>query len=301
MLFRSAFYSSALSLHGYGSYLLTQLRGGWADEAQIEHLPLGHGTHSISTRKLVKATHSENPAFMLSLDTDRFDEEHGEVIAGALAWSGNYRIDFSVDEYDVLTILAGANPDASEYVLDAGRTLTTPEMIYTFSDCGAGGASRNLHDWARRYGIRGGDRGHVPTLLNSWEGAYFDFDEATLRGMIDDAAAMGLEMFVLDDGWFGNKYPRNHDRAGLGDWEVNRAKLPGGIDRIASYAHRQGLKFGIWIEPEMVNPQSELAERHPEWVVRAEGREAPLIRHQWLLDLSNPEVQIGRASCRERV
>lgn len=286
-----AYYSSALSLHGYGSYLLTQLRGGWADEAQIEHLPLGHGTHSISTRKLVRTTHTENPAFMLSLDTDRFDEEHGEVIAGALAWSGNYRIDFSVDEYDILTLLAGANPDGAAYTLDAGQTLTTPEMVYTFSDCGAGGASRNLHDWARRYGIRDGHRGHVPTLLNSWERAYFDFGEETLRGMIDDAAAMGLEMFVLDDGWFGNKYPRNHDRAGLGDWEVNSAKLPGGIDRIASYAHERGLKFGIWIEPEMVNPRSELAERHPDWVVRAPGREAPLIRHQWLLDLSNPEVQ----------
>lgn len=286
-----AYYSSALTLHGRGGYLLTQLHGGWADEAQIEHLPLGHGTHSISTRKLVRTTHTENPAFMLSLDTDRFDEEHGEVIAGALAWSGNYRIDFSVDEYDILTLLAGANPDGAAYTLDAGQTFATPEMIYTFSDRGAGGASRNLHDWARRYGIRDGRRGHVPTLLNSWEGAYFDFDEKTLCGMIDDAATMGLEMFVLDDGWFGNEYPRDHDRAGLGDWEVNRTKLPGGIDRIAAYAHERGLKFGIWIEPEMVNPQSVLAEKHPDWVVRAPGREAPQIRNQWLLDLSNPEVQ----------
>ena len=163
-------------------------------------------------------------------------------------------------------------------------------MIYTYSDQGAGGASRNLHDWARRYGVYHNTH-TVPTLLNSWEGAYFDFDFKTLAGMIDDAAAMGLEMFVLDDGWFGNKYPRNSSGAGLGDWQVNVRKLPEGIDSIASYAHARGLKFGIWIEPEMVNPKSELAERHPDWIVRMPGREAPLSRNQWLLDLTNPAVQ----------
>ena len=109
--------------------------------------------------------------------------------------------------------------------------------------------------------------------------------------MIDDAASMGLEMFVLDDGWFGNKYPRNNSNAGLGDWQVNAAKLPEGIDHIASYAHSKGLKFGIWIEPEMVNPKSELAEKHPDWIVRPPKREAPETRKQWLLDLSNPAVQ----------
>ena len=109
--------------------------------------------------------------------------------------------------------------------------------------------------------------------------------------MIDDAASMGLEMFVLDDGWFGNKYPRNNSNAGLGDWQVNAAKLPEGIDHIASYAHSKGLKFGIWIEPEMVNPKSELAEKHPDWIVRPPKREAPTTRNQWLLDLTNPKVQ----------
>ena len=195
-----------------------------------------------------------------------------------------------MDESDRLTVLAGANPAGSEYTLRPGETFRTPEMIYTYSDQGAGGASRNLHDWARRYGVYHNTH-TVPTLLNSWEGAYFDFDFKTLAGMIDDAAAMGLEMFVLDDGWFGNKYPRNSSGAGLGDWQVNVRKLPEGIDSIASYAHARGLKFGIWIEPEMVNPKSELAERHPDWIVRMPGREAPLSRNQWLLDLTNPAVQ----------
>lgn len=284
------FYAPSMLLRAE-SYLLTHLHGGWAYEAQVEHTPLDHGITSIETRKQVRATHSENPAFLLTLGSGSYDEEHGEVVAGALAWSGNFRIGFERDEFDALTILAGANPYASEYPLAPGDSLRTPELIFTHTFAGAGGASRNLHDWARRYGVWQGEDVRVPTLLNSWEGAYFDFDVKTLTGMIDDAAAMGLEMFVLDDGWFGNKYPRDNDRAGLGDWEVNTAKLPGGLDRIASYAHAKGLKFGIWIEPEMVNPRSELAERHPDWIVRTAGREAPQSRSQWLLDLSNPAVQ----------
>ena len=284
-----SFYSSALPLEAE-SYLLTHLYGAWTREAQVDHTLLTHGTKSIQSTREVRTTHTENPAFLLTLGSRTFSEEYGEVVAGALAWSGNFRLNFEIDDSDVLNILAGANPFGSEYRLAKGESFTTPEMIYTHSYRGAGGASRNLHDWARNYGIWHGDT-YAPTLLNSWEGAYFDFDARTLTAMIDDAAAMGLEMFVLDDGWFGNKYPRNDSRAGLGDWEVNRAKLPEGIDYIASYAHEKGLKFGIWIEPEMVNPNSELAHKHPDWVVRTPKRDAPQTRTQWLLDLSNPAVQ----------
>ena len=284
-----SFYSSALTLKA-DKYLLTHLYGAWAREAQVDHTLLTHGSKSIESMREVRTTHTENPSFMLTLGSDAFSENCGEVIAGALAWSGNFRLNFEVDEYDTLTILAGANPNASEYRLQPGESFTTPEMIYTHSLRGAGGASRNLHDWGRNYGVYHAER-VVPTLLNSWEGAYFDFDAKVLKQMIDDAASMGLEMFVLDDGWFGNKYPRNAANAGLGDWQVNRRKLPAGIDDIASYAHRKGLKFGIWIEPEMVNPKSELAEKHPDWIVRPPKREAPETRKQWLLDLSNPAVQ----------
>jgi alpha-galactosidase len=284
-----SFYSSALTLKA-DKYLLTHLYGAWAREAQVDHTLLTHGSKSIESMREVRTTHTENPSFMLTLGSDAFSENCGEVIAGALAWSGNFRLNFEVDEYDALTILAGANPNASEYRLRPGESFTTPEMIYTHSLRGAGGASRNLHDWGRNYGVYHAER-VVPTLLNSWEGAYFDFDAKVLKQMIDDAASMGLEMFVLDDGWFGNKYPRNAANAGLGDWQVNQKKLPAGIDDIASYAHRKGLKFGIWIEPEMVNPKSELAEKHPDWIVRPPKRDAPETRRQWLLDLSNPAVQ----------
>lgn len=283
------FYSSSLPLRA-DSYLLTHLYGAWAREAQVDHVLLTHGAKSIESRKLVRTTHTENPAFMLTLNSKEFSETSTEVIAGALAWSGNYKINFEMDEHNTLNVLAGMNPYASEYKLKKGESFTTPEMIYTYSKEGAGGASRNMHDWARNYGLWIGDK-VAPTLLNSWEGAYFDFDTKTITGMIDDTADMGLELFVLDDGWFGEKYPRNSDKVGLGDWMLNTKKLPEGIDYLADYAHSKGVKFGIWIEPEMVNPKSALAEKHPNWVVKSGDREVTTIRNQWLLDLSNPKVQ----------
>ena len=283
-----AFYSSSLPVKAR-SYLLTHLYGSWARESQTDHTLLTHGSKSIESRKLVRTTHTENPAFMITLDSEAFDENYGEVIAGALAWSGNFRLNFEVDEFNVLNILAGVNPYASDYTLAKGESFTTPEMVYTYSFEGAGGASRNLHDWARNYGVWHGHT-YAPTLLNSWEGAYFTFDAKTLTDMIDDAADMGLEMFVLDDGWFGNKYPRNDANAGLGDWQINAKKLPEGIDHIASYAHSKGLKFGIWIEPEMVNADSDLFRTHPDWILQVPGRTPCHGRYQYVLDFSRQEI-----------
>ena len=271
-------------------YYLTHFHGGWADEMQMEGELLTHDTKVIESRRGTQVTQCNNPSFLVSLNADRLQENVGEVVAGALAWSGNFRLSFEMDESNRLTVLAGINPFASTYELASGKVFETPEFIYTYSGRGAGQASRNLHAWARNYGVYGGGQIN-PTLLNSWEGAYFSFTTETLLRMIDDAAAMGLEMFVLDDGWFAKDYPRNGDNAGLGDWEVNTAKIPEGIDYVASYAHGKGLKFGIWIEPEMVNPQSNLAHAHPEWVVQSPGREIYQSRNQWVLDLGNPAVQ----------
>ena len=283
------YYSASLPVIAE-KYYLTHFYGAWAMEMQVDRELLSHGSKVIESKKGVRTTHTENPSFMLSLNTETFDENYGEVIAGALAWSGNFKLNFQIDETDRLNILAGINPYASEYRLEKGRTFVTPDMIFTYSFAGAGQASRNLHDWARNYGLYDSSV-MCPTLLNSWEGAYFDFDTKTITDMIDDVKDMGLELFVLDDGWFGNKYPRNNDKQGLGDWDVNRSKLPEGIAYLGDYAHEKGVRFGIWIEPEMVNPKSELAERHPEWVVKAEGRKVTTMRNQWLLDLTNPEVQ----------
>ena len=270
-------------------YLLTHFYGGWATEMQRDQTLLTHDVKVLESRRGTQATQAGNPSFVLSLDGS-YSETSGPVVAGALAWSGNYRISFEKDQSERLNVVGGINPFASEYPLKAGDSFTTPQMIYTFSAEGAGKASRNLHDWARKNSVWGGGKVN-PTLLNHWEGAYWNFDTPTLLGMIDDAAEMGLEMFVLDDGWFGLDYPRNDDKAGLGDWEVNTNKLPEGIDYVASYAHSKGLKFGIWIEPEMVNPNSNLAKKHPDWIVQSPGREIYQQRSQWLLDLTNPEVQ----------
>lgn len=282
-----SFYSSSLPLKA-DKYLLTHLYGAWAREAQVDHTLLTHGSKSIESTREVRTTHTENPAFLLTLNSDSFSETCGEVIAGALAWSGNFRLNFEVDEFDVLTVLAGANPNASDYKLRPGESFTTPEMIYTHSFCGAGGASRNLHDWARNYGVY---HGHevVPTLLNSWEGAYFDFDAKVLKQMIDDAASMGLEMFVLDDGWFGK---RDSDTSSLGDYSVNAKKLPNGLKGLGEKLNAMGLQFGLWFEPESVSPDSELYRRHPDWALHDSlGRTDLLGRHQLLLDLTKPDVR----------
>ena len=282
------FYSSYLPVSA-SQYYLTHFNGTWANEMQIHQSLLTQGTTVIESKKEVRATQSENPSFILSLDKEA-QPDCGEVILGALAWSGNYKINFELDECNTLNILSGINPFASSYRLAPKQDLSTPQMIWTYSSSGYGQASRNMHDWARKYALRGGDQlGKI--VLNSWEGAYFTFDEKVIKGMIDNAAEMGIETFVLDDGWFGNEFPRNSDNQGLGDWQVNQKKLPNGINDLANYAVSKGLKFGIWIEPEMVNPKSNLAKQKPGWIVKSPDRDIPTLRNQWLLDLTNPEVQ----------
>lgn len=280
--------SAYLPLHA-DAYYLTHFHGTWASEMQLVEEKLTPGTKRIESKKGVRTTQSENSSFLLSLNDPAY-EDMGEVYAGSLAWSGNYLISFEQDECGILHILTGMNDFASTYNLEPGKVLQTPEMVWTYSSTGKGQVSRNLHDWSRKYAMAHGDR-ELPVVLNSWEGAYFDFTEKTITDMIDAAADFGVEMFVLDDGWFGNKYPRNSDKVGLGDWQVNKKKLPRGIDYLAKYAVNKGVKFGIWIEPEMVSPKSELAEKHPEWIVKSGKREIIPMRNQWLLDLSNPAVQ----------
>ncbi len=282
------FYSSMLDLRAE-SYYLTHFNGTWAGEMNRTEERLGYGVKSVESRKGVRTTQTENPSFILSLGAPA-RENHGHCIGGALAWSGNYKLSFEVNEWDHLSVMTGMNPFMSQYKLSPGESLQTPASIYTYSTTGQGQVSRNLHDWARQYALHDGYSPR-PVLLNSWEGAYFDFDENTITTMIDDAARLGVELFVLDDGWFGNKYPRNDATQGLGDWQVNRRKLPRGLEYLIDHATRRGVKFGLWIEPEMVNPRSELAECHPDWIVQSPGREKITMRNQLLLDLSNPAVQ----------
>ncbi len=282
-------YASA-NLYFYADdYYLTHYNGTWGSEMKPEEDHLSHGIKSIDTKLGTRANLMEPSAFMVSFDKPATEDE-GKVLMGQLAWSGNFKIDFEVDVYKNLRLIAGINPYASEYLLAPAQEFTTPSFIYTFSDNGKGEASRNLHHWATKYRLLDGEGSRL-TLLNNWEATYFDFDENKLVGLFKGAKKLGVDMFLLDDGWFANKYPRNDDHAGLGDWQENVKKLPHGIGFLVKEANAAGVKFGIWVEPEMVNPKSELYEKHKDWVIRQPERAEKYYRNQLVLDLTNPAVQ----------
>lgn len=270
-------------------YWLRQYHGDWAKEMQPEETELTHGIKTLDSKLGTRANLFMPSVFMVSLDKPATEDE-GTVLAGGLEWSGNFRIDLEKDYQDNLRIIAGINNYASPYILKPGVAFETPALVYTLSQTGKGQASRNLQSWARNYKLLDG-KGSRYTLLNNWESTYFDFNENKLKSLLKDTKALGVGLFLLDDGWFGNQYPRNDDHAGLGDWQENRKKLPNGIAAIAKEAGNEGVKFGIWVEPEMVNPNSELYHRHPDWVVKQAKRPEYYMRNQLVLDLSNPEVQ----------
>lgn len=271
------------------SYWLTQYHGDWAKEMQPEESRLTHGIRTLDSKLGTRANLFQPSVFMVALDGPAGEDE-GTVLYGAVEWSGNFRVDLEVDYQDNLRILAGMNNYASAYTLKANEAFVTPAFVFLLSNQGKGDASRKMHRWARNYKILNG-KGERLTLLNNWEATYFDFNEAKLARLLKDTKNLGVDLFLLDDGWFANKYPRNGDTAGLGDWEVNRTKLPNGISSLVKEAANNGVKFGIWIEPEMVNPKSELYEKHPEWVVRQPKRDEHYFRNQLVLDLANPKVQ----------
>ena len=282
------FASSAIVLKAK-EYWLTQFQGDYSREAMLAEEHLGPGLKILDSKIGVRASRFRIPSFLLALNAPA-KEETGEVFGGSLAWSGSYQLAFDLDWNNRLRALCGINPFASQYHLKPGRTFTTPAMLWTWSDQGKGQVSRNFHRWARLYGIR--DAAELrPVLLNNWEATGFKFDEPTIVSLFDGAKEIGAETFLLDDGWFGNRHPRNDDKAGLGDWQVNTNKLPQGLSYLAAEAKRRGVNFGIWLEPEMVNPASDLFERHPEWAVRQLHRELELSRNQLDLDLSRPEIR----------
>ena len=275
-----------------GDVWLTHLHGNWAAEAEPTMEPLTPGVKIIRNSDGARNAHLDAPEVMLSLD-GRPQEQTGRVIGAALCWSGNYELRVNTLMKREHHFYAGIDPQSSEYVLDPKETFTTPHLALTFSTEGMGGVSRTFHRWARTCGMlhRGMNTGDI--LLNSWEGLYFDINEERMLQMMDDIAGFGGELFVMDDGWFGDKYPRNDDTSSLGDWMVDRPMLPGGIKALTDAAAAKGIKFGIWIEPEAVNTKCELYEKHPEWALQTRVRELKLGRGgtQLVLDMTNPEVQ----------
>jgi len=270
-------------------YWLTHFHGSWAKEMTMEESQLTNGIKTIDSKLGTRANFFQTPAFFLSKNKAA-DENSGEVIAGTLGWTGSFQLLFEIDNSNSLRMIAGMNPFASEYHLKPNENFITPEFIFTFSAQGKGLASRNFHNWARNYGVMDGHSNRL-TLLNNWESTYFDFDEKKLTDLFAGAKELGVDVFLLDDGWFGNKYPRNNDQAGLGDWQANKQKLPHGLGYLVEQAEAKGIKFGIWIEPEMVNPKSELYEKHPDWVLKLPNRAENYYRNQLVLDLTNLKVQ----------
>ena len=282
-------YSSTMLYFDASKYFLTSYHSDWAKEGQPETVQLTAGKKIIDTKLGTRAAMHTEPFFELGLN-EPANENEGNVVLGTIGWTGNFRFTFEVDNVGGLRVIPAINPYASDYKLRAGKTFTTPEFIFTTSSTGVGQASRNLHDWARRYQVNMG-MGDRLSLLNNWENTGFDFDQKSLAELMKDAKDLGVDMFLLDDGWFANKYPRKDDHAGLGDWDVTHSKLPEGIPGLVRDAKAAGVKFGIWVEPEMVNPKSELFEKHPDWVIQQPNRETYYYRNQLVLDISNPKVQ----------
>ena len=281
------FASSAPTVPGRDVHL-THFYGKWADEMNLVEERLTPGTKLIDSKLGVRADYYASPSFVLSLD-EPAQEETGRTLAGQLAWSGSFALAFERADGHVRAV-CGANSFASAYRLPPNVTFRTPAMVWAYSDHGKGAVSRNVHRWARQHVLRGGGRPR-PVLLNNWEATEFKFDEPKLVSLFEQGRAVGADVFLLDDGWFGNTHPRDDDHAGLGDWQVNARKLPRGLSYLTDEAHRRGLRFGLWFEPEMVNPRSDLFEQHPDWVIRQPNRKLDLFRNQLILDLTRPAVR----------
>ncbi len=274
---------------------VSSFSGGWGDElANLHEELLPHGILRHQNRGAVRNPWPDWPGTIVSFNHPAKENE-GEAFAAALAWTGSWQHKFTRLSGgrlmpEKLYFSAGALEEPIQVA--ANSTYATPELLFTYTpDGGKGQLSRNFHHYAWLGGIYNG-QSERRVMLNSWEGVYMKFDEAKIISMMDGAADLGVEMYVLDDGWFGNgKFQRNDDFAGLGDWQINSAKLPGGLAGLIAAAEKRGMEFGLWVEPEMVNPNSKLFEQHPDWAMQTPNRTRLQARNQYLLDLSNPAVE----------
>ncbi len=292
-------FSANFYITGSNQHIL-RLAGEFINEAGLYEFPLQYGIYSISNKEGIRNTHSDNPSFMISFDGP-LHENKGNVIGASLAYTGNYKLMFDKRKNityrkvvkEQVNIVAGYNEEASHYFLSPNENFVTPKLLLTFSDKGKGQVSRNFHKWALKDGGMYGANNVSDILLNSWEGVYFDVNQDNMSEMMKGFSEIGGELFVMDDGWFGSKYPRNDGSTSLGDWMVAQGKLPHGIKGLLDAANKNKVKFGIWIEPEMVNTKSELYEKNPSWIIQLPNRETIKGRGetQVTLDLSNPKVQ----------
>jgi len=262
-----------------------QLSGAWARERHIKERPLQQGIQSIESTRGISSPH-HNP--FVALKRAETTEFSGPVLGAALVYSGNFLIQAEVDTYDVTRLQLGINPFGFEWKLAPGQSFTSPEALLVYSERGLNGMSQVFHQLFRRRLSRGYWRERARSvLINNWEATYFDFSENQLLELAEKAQDVGVELFVLDDGWFGQ---RTNDRAGLGDWFANPERLPRGLGSLAGRIHGLGMQFGLWFEPEMVNKDSQLYRTHPDWLLAVPDRQPHHGRNQFVLDYSRPEV-----------
>ncbi|MBR5365574.1 MAG: alpha-galactosidase [Clostridia bacterium] len=262
------------------------LYGRWGAERNMARTPLAHGHASLSSTR-GSSSHYHNP--FAALVRHGATEDTGEVYGFNLVYSGSFDITADVDYYETTRVNMGINPDGFLWHLDPGGTFDTPEAVLVFSEEGLGGMSRAFHRLYLEHLIRGKYRTEKrPLLINSWEAAFFDFDTDKLVSFAERAKEIGIDMLVMDDGWFGR---RNNDHTSLGDWWVNEEKLPGGLGALIDRVNALGLKFGIWYEPEMISPDSDLFRAHPDWCLHVPNRPNSVARHQYVIDMSRADVR----------
>ena len=276
-------------------YTLRYLTGRWAGEWTLNQEPIHGGARVVESRRGTTG-HQANPWFAISRDGGQgtagpapADEEHGEVWFGALAWSGSWRITVEQDQLDAVRVTGGFNPFDFGYKLKPAEHLETPVFYGGYSNHGLGGASRLLHRFEIAHILpHAPDPRPRPVIYNSWEATEFKVDEAGQVALAEKAASIGVDRFVMDDGWFGQ---RKNDHAGLGDWYVNPEKFPHGLKPLIDKVHALAMDFGLWVEPEMVNPDSDLYRKHPEWVLNFAGRPRSESRNQLVLNLARSDVR----------
>ncbi len=264
------------------------LHGAWARERHVEKRRLGTGFQGVASRR-GEPGHQDHP--FMALATAGTTQEHGEVYGVQLMYSGNFEIRAEVSQYTSVRWQAGIESEDFGWMLAPGEYFYAPEALLTYSFAGIDGMTACYHDFIRKHVIRGKYKNSKrPILINNWEATYFDFNTEKLLSIAKEASGLGIEMLVMDDGWFGK---RNSDNSSLGDWQVNEEKLSGGLAHLVNEVNKLGMKFGIWFEPEMISPDSELYRKHPDWAIAVPGREPSQAREQLVLDFSREEVVEG--------
>ena len=276
--------SSCITLDGIGYDMIT-LNGGWARERHIERKSTGYGKQGICSIR-GESSHQHNP-FIALLDKKATDD-YGNVYGFNLVYSGNFIAQAEGCQFDSTRVVMGINPEDFRWVLNKDDEFIAPEVVMVYSNKGIGKMTRTFHDLYRNHLIRGKYKDKKrPILINNWEATYFDFNTEKLLDIAREASALGIEMLVMDDGWFGK---RNADNSSLGDWFVNEDKINGGLKYLVDEVNKLGMEFGIWIEPEMISEDSELFRKHPDWCIQIPGRKPALCREQYVLDFSRKEI-----------